>query len=202
MGWNGHEFVNASLGGREYVFILNDPYDKQYTDYLNGTLDGTYNGVLYAGGWTPRTNVPFFGCFDIKIFASNVILAGKDIFSFTAPVVEESIDLAKEDVKKINVFPNPYYAYNSQSTNQYDVYVTFTHLPAKATIRIFNLAGTQVRKLEKNDASQFFKWDLKNEGNLPVASGMYIAHIDMPDLKKEKVLKFMVIQDRQILEYY
>jgi len=202
MGWNGHEFVNASLGGREYVFILNDPYDEQYTDYLNGTLDGTYNGVLYAGGWTPRTNVPFFGCFDIKIFASNVILAGKDIFSFTAPVVEESIDLAKEDVKKINVFPNPYYAYNSQSTNQYDVYVTFTHLPAKATIRIFNLAGTQVRKLEKNDASQFFKWDLKNEGNLPVASGMYIAHIDMPDLKKEKVLKFMVIQDRQILEYY
>ncbi|MBU1064327.1 hypothetical protein KKC74_05910, partial [bacterium] len=84
----------------------------------------------------------------------------------------------------------------------YDNYVSFTHLPVKATIRIFNLAGVLVRKLEKDDTSQFMQWNLANEANLPVASGMYIAHIDLPDLDMEKVLKIMIIQDRQILEYY
>ena len=84
----------------------------------------------------------------------------------------------------------------------YDNYVTFTHLPTKATIRIFNLAGIEVRKLEKDNSSQFMQWDLKNGSNLPVGSGLNIAHIDLPDLGKEKVLKFVIVQNRQILEYY
>ena len=75
-------------------------------------------------------------------------------------------------------------------------------MPAKATIRIFNLAGYQVRKLEKNDQSQFLKWDLLNESNLPVASGMYIAYVDMPELGKQKILKIFIIQPQEVLLYY
>jgi hypothetical protein len=37
---------------------------------------------------------------------------------------------------------------------------------------------------------------------LPVASGMYIVYIEMPDLGKEKVLKLMIIQGEEILEFY
>jgi len=126
-----------------------------------------------------------------------------DVFAFKteAPVIG-SEEYAKEDVKKINVYPNPYYAYNSQSTNIFDNFVTFTHLPEKATIRIFTLAGIEVRKLEKNDPSQFVKWDLHNESDLPVASGMYIVYVDMPDLGKDKILKLSIIQGKQVLEYY
>ncbi|MBO8152000.1 MAG: hypothetical protein H0Z30_05855 [Candidatus Marinimicrobia bacterium] len=127
-----------------------------------------------------------------------------DVFVFRtkAPILG-SEELAKEAVKKINVFPNPYYAYNALSDNMYDNYVTFTHLPAKATIRIFTLSGIEVRKLEKDDPnSQFLRWDLKNEKGLPVASGLYIAYVDLPDLKKQKILKFFIIQSEQILEYY
>ena len=80
--------------------------------------------------------------------------------------------------------------------------MTFNHLPQKATVRIFNLAGVQVRKLEKDTPEQFFRWDLLNESGLPVASGLYVAYIDMPDLGKTKVLKLMVIQSDQVLEYY
>jgi hypothetical protein len=106
-------------------------------------------------------------------------------------------------IEKINVFPNPYYAYNEQATSPYDQYVTFTHLPKKATIKIFNLAGVLVKTVEHNNpASQFAKWDLTNASSIPVGSGMYIAHINMPDVGEQKILKFMIIQSKQILEFY
>ncbi|GAB4369111.1 MAG: hypothetical protein Kow0042_10650 [Calditrichia bacterium] len=130
----------------------------------------------------------------------------QDVFSFKAPSYQEYAAAdAKADAEKVNVFPNPYYAFNPQETGRFDRFVTFNHLPAKATIRIFNLAGSMVRKLEKDpntNPGQFFTWDLKNEAGLPIASGIYIAHIDMPDLGATKVLKIFIVQSAQILEYY
>ena len=123
-------------------------------------------------------------------------------YTFTAPAATHSEDLAKLDVEKINVFPNPYYAANPLEPDRFNRFVTFNHLPPHAIIRIFTLGGIQVRKLEKNDNTQFFQWDLKNEAGLPVASGMYIAYIDMPELGKTKTLKLMIIQGEQVVEYY
>ena len=128
-----------------------------------------------------------------------------DVFTFsTAGLDPTSNDsLMAVAIEKINVFPNPYYAYNEQATSPYDQYVTFTHLPAKATIKIFNLAGVLVKTVEHNNpTSQFAKWDLTNASNIPVGSGMYIAHINMPDVGEQKILKFMIIQSKQILEFY
>jgi hypothetical protein len=56
--------------------------------------------------------------------------------------------------------------------------------------------------IEKDDASQNVDWDLTNQYALPVASGVYIAHIDLPDLGKEKILKIALIQEEQILLSY
>jgi hypothetical protein len=125
-----------------------------------------------------------------------------DVFAFTAPTVTYSSATARVDVEKINVFPNPYYAYNSLEPDRFTKFVTFNHLPQKAVIRIFNLAGTQVRKLEKNNPDQFFRWDLKNQAGFPVASGMYIAYIDLPDLGKQKVLKIMILQAVEIIQAF
>ena len=126
-----------------------------------------------------------------------------DVFEFTAPSVVVDPNLAKEDVEKINVFPNPYYGINSQELNKYQRFVTFNHLPSKATLRIFNLAGQLVRTIEKADPnSQFERWTLTNESDLPVASGLYIVHVDMPDLGTTKVLKVAIIQEQQILDRF
>jgi hypothetical protein len=125
-----------------------------------------------------------------------------DVFAFTAPAVTQNSGTAATDVEKVNVFPNPYYAFNPAEPDRFTRFVTFNHLPTNATIRIFNLAGLQVRKLEKNAPGQFLRWDLQNESGLPVASGMYIAYIDMPDQGKQKVLKLMVIQSQQQLKFY
>lgn len=129
-------------------------------------------------------------------------IATDDIYTFTAPSVTFSADSAKTDVASINVFPNPYYGVNPQELNKYQRFVTFNHLPAKATIRIFNLAGQAVRVLEKNTPDQFFRWDLNNEAALPVASGVYIAYIDMPDLGTTKILKIAVVQEQQVLDRF
>jgi hypothetical protein len=125
-----------------------------------------------------------------------------DVFMVTAPAQIVDPNLAAQDVERINVFPNPYYGGHSGELDRFDRFVTFNHMPQKATIRIFSLSGTQVRKLEKDSESQFFKWDLLNEANLPVASGMYIVYIDMPDLGKEKVLKVMIVQGEEVLEFF
>jgi flagellar hook assembly protein FlgD len=79
----------------------------------------------------------------------------------------------------------------------------FSHLPTEgpATIRIFALDGTLVRTIHHNDTgSQHATWDMKNNFELPVASGMYIAHVETNH--GEKVLKLAVIQPEQRLDVY
>jgi len=126
-----------------------------------------------------------------------------DVFRIEAPAVTASTDKAREDVEMVNVFPNPYYAFNPEETSRFDRKVTFTHLPQKATIRIFSLGGTLVYKIEKDSESQFQDWNLRNESDLPVASGMYVVHIQMPEpINKEKVLKLFVVQGAEILQTY
>jgi hypothetical protein len=133
---------------------------------------------------------------------SNIPNSPNDFFTFTAPKEGQDNNLAKNDVNAINVFPNPYYGVNSEELNKYNRFVTFSHLPAKATIRIFNLAGVLVKKIEKDGPDQFQRWDLANDNGLPVASGLYIAYIEMPDIGTTKILKVAIIQEQQILDRF
>ena len=111
-------------------------------------------------------------------------------------------DLAIDQVDQINVYPNPYYGVNTEELNKYNRFVTFTHLPANAKVRIFNLAGVLVKNIDKTDDGQFLRWDLANQDGLPVASGLYIAYIDLPDLGTTKILKLAIVQEQQILDRY
>ena len=138
-------------------------------------------------------------------FITNKLNGVTDVFKFSAPAVEEGLNIEKEAAKKVTVYPNPYYADNARAANQFDKYITFYHLTKEATIRIFDLAGHHVRKLEKNDDTQFLNWNLENASGLPVASGIYFAHVEMKlsdGSKVTKVLKIFIIQRAQIIKYY
>jgi hypothetical protein len=114
-----------------------------------------------------------------------------------------SKDLAKADVEKINVFPNPYYGYQYRETSPTSKYVTFNHLPDNAVIRIFDLSGVLVKTIDHVSTSgQFDTWNLTNDNNYPVASGIYIVYVDMPDLGTTKILKLAIIQEQQMLKVY
>ncbi len=89
----------------------------------------------------------------------------------------------------INVVPNPYYAYSAYEKNQIENRVKFTNLPEKCTIRIYNVSGTLIRKLTKDSPITSLDWDLKNQAGIPIASGLYIVHVEVPGVG-EKILKF------------
>lgn len=130
---------------------------------------------------------------------------GSHIFENPIDVIEVTPKSAfiKEDISRINVFPNPYYGANPQEINKYQRFVTFSHLPAEATIKIFNLAGQLVAHIEKtNPESQFVRWDLNNDAGYMVAGGLYLAYIEMPELGKTKVLKIAIIHEQPILDRF
>ncbi|MEO1448359.1 MAG: T9SS type A sorting domain-containing protein [Bacteroidota bacterium] len=87
-------------------------------------------------------------------------------------------EVAKEALEKVLVVPNPYYAYSAYETGQLDNRVKITNLPQKARISIFTMNGQMVRQYTKDNIDPDLDWDLKNTDGVPVASGVYIIHVD------------------------
>lgn len=80
----------------------------------------------------------------------------------------------------INVVPNPYYAFSSYESSKIDNRIKIINLPKTCTISIFDMNGTMVRQFKKGDESTYLDWDLKNFRNVPIASGTYIIHVEVP----------------------
>jgi hypothetical protein len=92
-------------------------------------------------------------------------------------------------LETIRVVPNPYYGFSAYEGSQLDNIVKITNLPETCTISIFSTSGTLVRQLRKDNSLTFIEWDLKNTYNVPIASGVYIIHVDAGELG-EKVVKW------------
>jgi hypothetical protein len=80
----------------------------------------------------------------------------------------------------INVVPNPYYAYSQYERNKVDTRIKITNLPEKCTVSIFNTSGKLVNQFKKDNELTFQDWVLTNKVGIPVASGIYIIHVDVP----------------------
>lgn len=111
--------------------------------------------------------------------------------------------------EKVNVYPNPLFGYNTLS-NYYsntpdEPFVTFINLPEEVTIKIYSLSGTLLRTLTTDDkdspTTPFLRWDLQNESELRVASGMYLAIVSSPKYG-DKVLKFAIIMPQKQIQRF
>ena len=90
----------------------------------------------------------------------------------------------------INVVPNPYYAYSKYETSKIHNRVKITNHPMECTVSIYSLNGVLVRQyVRSNDPTTSLDWDLKNHNNVPIAGGVYIIHVDVPEVG-EKILKW------------
>lgn len=99
-------------------------------------------------------------------------------------------DVAVEALDQINIVPNPYYGYSTYESTALENFVKIVNLPQTCTISIFTVNGTLVRKLSKGDSgSTYVDWNLKNDAGIPIASGIYIIHVQVPGVG-EKTLKF------------
>ncbi|NNF02736.1 MAG: hypothetical protein HKN22_08625, partial [Bacteroidia bacterium] len=114
----------------------------------------------------------------------------------------------------IRVVPNPYYAFSVYENTATENHIKFTNLPPECTIRIYTVKGDLVKDIKRNvgsnnyygaiaggetDASE--TWDLKNNRDLPISSGLYLVHIQAPGIG-EKILKWYgVIRESDIDNY-
>jgi hypothetical protein len=97
--------------------------------------------------------------------------------------------IGKGAMETIRVVPNPYYGFSTYEASQLDNLVKITNLPETCTISIFTPNGTMIRQIRKDNSMTYVEWDLKNTYNVPIASGVYIIHIDAGALG-EKIVKW------------
>ena len=86
--------------------------------------------------------------------------------------------------------PNPYYGFSQYEQSNLDNVVKITNLPSRCTVTIYTTSGVYVTRLQKDDVNRnFINWDLQNDKNVPIASGIYIFHVKADGIG-EKVLKW------------
>jgi len=122
-------------------------------------------------------------------------------------------NVAQSQMDSIYITPNPYYGISTggYEPTSVDTRVKFVNIPKKCTIKIYTLNGTLVhtipfespdrnRKSTPRDpnpdpnAITYVEWDLKNTAKIPIASGMYLIHVQDEEYKTVKTLKFLCIQ--------
>jgi len=196
-GTIGYPFVTAMLFGCYYG-------PNEAGSYVEGSSAGGASSLPIAGNYDKTGTI--LGVSHYFAFQTAKGNTETDIFEFTSTAPSGDSEKVKSDLAMINVFPNPYYASNSQETNRFDNFVTFNHLPddmTDVTIKIYSIDGVLVRKLSHNsemNPGQYKKWDLRNESGLPVASGPYVAHVGT--IHGERVLKLYIVQRNQVVQYY
>lgn len=96
---------------------------------------------------------------------------------------------AENALDLIRAVPNPYYANSGYEVSQLENIIKITNLPQTCTISIYTVNGILVRQFKKDSPITSLDWDLKNHKDIPVASGVYLIHIDAPGIG-EKVIKW------------
>lgn len=200
----------GDVNSREMLFIL----DKEYSETPDPTFSTNDFSIQDRGSEMP---ILYWGWYLLKPqyvglqqawrngsvyrITPNAPFAAEDKYVFTTIPPSYDAELAKKDISAINVFPNPYYGSNKRERNKYQRFVTFNHLPPRAKFKVYTVSGVLVASFEKpDDGTQYATWDLQNDNGLPVASGLYYIHIEMPGLNVEKILKLAVVTETQFLD--
>ena len=128
-----------------------------------------------------------------------------DVYEFTinqgVNTATEDLALAKSNLDLINVVPNPYIVSHlvekrpSTIRPQQERELHFINLPARCTIRIFNVAGQLIQTVNVNNSidRDRYVWNMLTKDNLELAYGVYVYHVEAPGVG-EKIGKFAVIK--------
>ena len=124
-----------------------------------------------------------------------------DIYEFTT--VASYIDLvtAEDDLDRIKVVPNPYFAatafegQNTFNSGRGPREIQFRYLPSKCTIRIYTISGELVKTIDHTSPmeSGTGRWDLLTDDNLSASYGVYVYHIEADNIG-EKIGKVAIVK--------
>ena len=181
-------------------------FKQNVAGYFLNLKNLTTGNIVLSGvpleNWTEQ---PYFDGIRLSLSKYNYFkkpLTESDVFRFSTKASSYNTALVLDDLKKINVFPNPFYGLAKMDTQSNDKFVTFTHLPQRAVIKIFNISGQLVRTIEKDSPGKTVTWNFSNNDGWLVAGGMYVAYIELPEFGKTKILKLIVIPSTSIQPYF
>lgn len=96
----------------------------------------------------------------------------------------------------INIVPNPYLGFSEYERNKVDTRIKITNLPEVCTISIYNTSGKLINRFKKANPLTYQDWVLTNSKAIPVTSGVYIIHVDVPGVGE--VVKKAFVAMRQV----
>jgi hypothetical protein len=206
------EPIMDSLASKDIIYIFNSNYDPNPNTFYttkNLLVQQPQIDVMYA--WCAKLRGPgaaFQNGDQMIIYPYTVtrpeVVPGYALYyevESKAPLFGNTTNaIENNELDKIRVVPNPYYGFNNLETSTSGRFVTFRRLPKQCTIKIFTLNGDMIKKLEKNDNNSTMRWDLENQDDVPVASGIYIALIDAPGIGS-KVIKIAVFTPQERIDF-
>jgi len=169
LGWNGSSY-SESFGGREYIYIINEEYDEEYSSYLDGSLHGVFDNM-----YTIRPEYQIDSTLSYLQNESDMYISCNksngiyDVYMFTwdIPTNIQSVNINPKTFSVYPAYPNPF---NPSTKIRYN-------LPkrSKVTITIYNINGQVVDRLVNQQQEPGFysvNWDARN-----FSSGVYIYRI-------------------------
>jgi hypothetical protein len=181
--------ANSDLQATDEIVFLISPED---------TI-ASWRVVFYIPLDSVNNSLPGPG--DVLTLKLNKPFLSNDTLQFTTTAASINTETAKADLNKIKVVPNPYIITNSwephnpYSTGRGERQLHFTHLPAKCTIKIFNVKGQLVNTIVHdnplNDGTAI--WNMLSKDNLEIAYGIYIYHVQAEGVG-ERIGKFVVVK--------
>ncbi len=124
-----------------------------------------------------------------------------DTYRFKMKGSAISFEKASSDLNNVRVVPNPYVAAetweprNTYTSGRGPREIHFINLPAKCTIRIFNVSGALVKKIDHESSFENGTeiWDVLSSEKFEIAYGIYVYHIDAPGIG-QKTGTFAIIK--------
>jgi hypothetical protein len=169
-----------------------------YTPDNPGVPQSTWFVKLNLTGQVDPIRPPAGG--DVFDLFLNVPFGAEDVFVFSAKGTHVDATLAGQEAMNPYVVPNPYVGSASFEPERFAVSgrgerrIEFRGLPARCTVRIFNVLGELVQTLEHDGSNDgYVSWDLRTKDNLDVAPGLYIFRVSAEGFPN-KVGKFAIIK--------
>ncbi|MFA6923099.1 MAG: T9SS type A sorting domain-containing protein [Bacteroidales bacterium] len=149
------------------------PYQKNYA--ISGNGESEKWAYTQTGGPVDTTRVYYnYGSGPINNNFPAYRFSTSDIAT-----VKNDLPTAKTACDLIGIVPNPYYGFSGYETSQADNRVKIINLPKKCQISIYTVNGVLVRRFNKDEEKTSIDWDLKNTAGIPIASGLYIIHVNI-----------------------
>ncbi|RPI05982.1 MAG: hypothetical protein EHM64_04670 [Ignavibacteriae bacterium] len=209
------KIINVSQNKEiEFVFSDNDSLGsgngRLSTDPAGTPVDAVYflerdksGSLKYTWMVTPNikrgTRNPQAG--DTASLIVDKPFLSSDTYRFKMIAMNTSAVKAKSDLDKTRVVPNPYVAAspweprNTFTSGRGPREIHFINLPAACTIRIFNVSGALVKKIDHQstlmDGTAI--WNVLSDENFEIAYGIYVYHIEAPGIG-QKTGTFAIIK--------